>query len=301
MDLGMSRKTFIASDGAEIKYIDVGEGPALLYIYGMGSSITSAINLVNVLSAHHRVIVFDQRGYGDTAAAGDVGIHQSAKDGKALMEYLNISKYILFGYSMGAAVVFSYVQQFGCDNLEKVIIGDMSPKLINEDGWNLGLLQGHYTREMYEEDLNIIRSDYRRFSLYLTEQLMFKHEPGEDREPYSNAGEIEARILSKEHNPLIRQALYTGMVELPLEKQKAVHSYWITMASADFRAMLKEISVPTAIIYADPGSGYCPGTAEYIHSQVPDSILCPMHDCSHMAASENAPQFIKYLLDFTVA
>lgn len=292
----LERKTFIAPDGAEIKYIDEGSGPALLYVYGMGSSITSATPLVTVLKEHYRVIVFDQQGYGDTAPVGELGIHRSAKDAKAIMEYLKIGKFILFGFSMGSAVVFSYIQQFGCGNLQKVIIGDMSPKLINEDGWYLGLLQGHYTRAMYETDLDIIRNDYRRFSVYLTEQLMFKHTPDQEREPYNSAEEIEARIMAKEHNPLIRQALYTGMVDLPEEKAKAVYDYWVTMCSADFRPILKDITVPTILIYADPGSGYCPGTAEYLHSQIPDATLCPMPGCSHMCAAENAPLFQKYIL-----
>lgn len=292
------RSIFTAPDGAEIKYIDVGNGPVLLYVYGMGSSITSATALVTALKEHYRVIVFDQRGYGDTAPVGNMGIHQSAKDAKAIMEHLGIDKYAIFGYSMGAAVVFSYIEQFGCGCLERVILGDMSPKLINEGGWNLGLLQGHYTRAMYEADLDIIRNDYRRFSMYLTEQLMFKHTPDQEREPYTSAEETEARIMAKEHNPLIRQALFAGMVDLPEEKAAAVYHYWITMASADFRSILKDINVPTAIIYANPGSGYCPGTAEFMRSQIPDSTLCPMPDCSHMAASENAPLFIQYLLDF---
>lgn len=296
MDLEM--KIFKAPDGAEIKYVDEGTGPAVIYVYGMGSSIASATPTVKLLRGKYRIVVFDQRGYGETAPAGEMGVHQSARDAKNLMEYLGIDKYVLYGYSMGAAVVFSYVQQFGCGHLTKVMIGDMSPKLINEDGWDLGLLQGHYTREMYNADLDIIRNDYRRFSVYLTEQLLFKHDPKNEREPYTSAEEIEARILAKEHNPLIRQALYVGMVDLPEEKQKAVYEYWVTMASADFRPVLKTISVPTAIIYADPGSGYCPGTAEYIHSQIPNSILCPMKDGSHMCAAENPTQFMDYIFNF---
>ena len=148
-------KTFTAPDGAEIKYVDEGQGVPFLFIYGMGSSVTSQDLFIKFMREHCRMIVFDQRGYGFTKAQGEIGIHQSARDAKALMEYLGIDKYILMGYSMGAAVVFSYVQQFGTGNLIKVLTGDMSPKLINEGDWKLGLYQGHYTREMYEEDLNI--------------------------------------------------------------------------------------------------------------------------------------------------
>lgn len=291
-------KTFAAGDGTNIKYVDVGSGKPFLYIYGMGSCLESQVPFIKLMSQHCRIVVFDQRGYGMTEGAGDVGIDQSARDAKALMECLNIEKYILLGYSMGAAAVFSYIRQFGCKNLEKVIFGDMSPKFINEDGWNLGLYQGHYTRAMYEDDLKLIRTDYRRFALYLTEQLMYKNTPDQERTPCSEAEAVYARIMSREHNPLIEAALMNGLVNVPPAQAGFVYNYWVTMAGADFREDLKYISVPTAIIYADPGSGYTPGTAEYMHSRIPDSVLCPMPGCSHMAAAENAPMYLKYLLDF---
>lgn len=292
--------TFVAKDGTEIKYVDEGKDKekTLLFVYGMGSSIASQTPFVKLMSSYCRVIVFDQRGYGLTEGRGEMGIHQSARDAKALMEYLSIDKYYILGYSMGAAVVFSYISQFGCGNLEKVILGDMSPKLINEDGWNYGLYQGHYTRAMNEKDLELIKTDYTRVALYLAEQLIFKNTPDQERTPFSSAEEIRARILAREHNPLIVKALFDGLVDLPEDQVNYIYHYWATMANADFRGMLKDITVPTAIIYADPGSGYTPGTAEYMHEQIPDSILCPMYDCSHMAAAENAPVYIKYLLDF---
>lgn len=291
-------KSFIAPDGAEIKYVDEGSGVPFLFIYGMGSSVASQDLFIKFMRDRCRMIVFDQRGYGVTKPQGEIGIHQSARDAKALMEYLGIDKYILMGYSMGAAVVFSYVKQFGCDNLIKVLIGDMSPKLINEGDWKLGLYQGHYTREMYDEDLEIIKNDYERYALYLTEQLLYKHNPEDPREPYNSKEEIKARIESGDHNPLIRDALYNGMVYISEDQIGCMTDYWVTMASADFCDMLKDITVPTALIYADPGSGYQPKTAEYIHSQIKDSILCPATECSHMLAAEKNDLYKKYITDF---
>lgn len=294
----MEIKTFLSEDGAEIKYVDEGSGKVVLYIYGMGSSLASQENFINVMKQHCRFVVFDQRGFGLTKGTGTIGINQSARDSQALLDYLGIDKAILMGYSMGAAVVFSYVEQFGCDRLEKIIIGDMSPKLINEEGWNLGLYQGQYTREMYEHDLEEIRTDYKRFALILTEQLMYKGTPDQKRDFSGNAEEIRARILAREHNPLIEQALFNGLVDLPEDHQIHNYDYWVTMANADFRDVLKTINIPTAFIYADPGSGYRPEAAEYMHTQVEDSVLLPMKGCSHMAAAENAPQYIKYVCDF---
>ena len=146
-------KTFNAEDGAEIKYIDVGEGKPFFYFYGMGSSIESQKLFIECLVKNFRCIVLDQRAYGKTAETDKDSIPRAARDGKALLDYLKIDKTVMMGYSMGGAVIFSYVQQFGCDRIEKILIGDMTPKIINEDGWNLGLYQGHYTREMFEQDL----------------------------------------------------------------------------------------------------------------------------------------------------
>lgn len=297
--MALEVKTFRSGDGAEIKYVDGGTGTPVVYIYGIGSSIASSEPFIRAMWEHCRFITFDQRSFGVTAAAGEIGIHQSARDAEALMEYLGLEQVILFGYSMGAAVVFSYIKQFGCARLKKVIIGDMSPKLINEDGWKLGLYQGHYTREMYQADLELIRSDYRRFALILTEQLMFPNTPDAPRDFSGTSEEIVARIQGKEHNELVYQALCAGLVDVSKEHQEQIYYYWETMASADFRDVLKTITVPTGLLYADPGSGYQPATAEYMQTQLPgDVTMMPMHGCSHMASAEDPTQFRQYLFDY---
>jgi non-heme chloroperoxidase len=296
--MALDIRSFQAYDGAEIKYVDVGQGTPVVYIYGIGSSIASSEPFIDAMKNHCRFIVFDQRSFGITPAAGEIGIHQSARDASALIEHLGLEDVILFGYSMGAACVFSYIRQFGCKHLKKVIIGDMSPKLINEDGWNLGLYQGHYTREMYQADLELIKTDYRRFALILTEQLMFKSHAEEPRDFSGNSEEIYARIQSKEHNPLVLQALMAGLVDVQEEHQEQIYHYWETMAGADFRDILKDITVPTALLHADPGSGYQPATAAYMKAQIPDATMMPVENCSHMAAVENPTRFRQYLFDF---
>ena len=294
----MEYKSFISNDGAKINYIDEGMGKPVVYIYGIGSSIASSEIFINVMKEHCRFITFDQRAFGTTPAVGEVGVHQSARDAKALIEHLGIEEVTLFGYSMGAACVFSYIQQFGCYKLKKVLIGDMSPKLINEDGWNLGLYQGHYTREMYNADLKRIKTDYRGFNMLLTEQLMFKNTANQLRDFSGTEVEILARIQAKEHNPLILQVLINGMVNVSEEHQEEIYHYWVTMASADFRPVLKNITVKTGLLYADPGSAYQPATAKYMASQIPDNVLLPITGVSHMMSGEKPVQFRQTIINF---
>lgn len=283
-------QTFHGTDGAEIQYVDAGSGKAMMYIMGFGSSIESQAGFIEAMQEKGRIIAFDQRAFGMTPAAGEMGIHQSACDAKALLEYLRLEDITMFGYSMGAAVIFSYVRQFGTAGISKVIIGDMSPKLINEGDWKLGLYQGWYTREMFEKDLQLIKTDYKHFALIVAEGLLFQNDPENVRDFSGTAEDIRARILSK-RNDLIAQVLIQGMVDVSEEHAKANYYYWETMAGADFRDVLPAINVPTVIMYDDPGSGYSPAAAEYMKAQIPDAVLMPMYDCTHMAAAENPKQW----------
>ena len=187
-------RIFRGFDGAELHYVDVGSGQPMIYVCGFGSSIESQSPFIEAMQRLGRIIVFDQRAFGATPAAGEMGIHRSARDVKALIEHLDLNNVVLYGYSMGAAVTFSYVAQFvGTDRLSRIILGDMSPKLINENGWNLGLYQGRYTREMYEEDLDLLRSDYKRFALRVAEGLLFPDSGSTIHRPLMSADELRMR------------------------------------------------------------------------------------------------------------
>ena len=283
-------KTFHGYDGAELYYVDIGSGQPMIYVCGFGSTIESQAPFIEAMQTSGRIIVFDQRAFGMTPAAGEMGVHQSARDVRALMDFLGLNDVVLYGYSMGAAVVFSYVSQFGTDRLSKIILGDMSPKLINEDGWTLGLYKGCYTREMYEEDLELLGTDYKRFALRVAEGLLFPDSDSMVCRPLGTEEEMRAHILDRRHD-LIAQTLIQGMVDITEEHMAANYHYWSTMAGADFRGVLPQIDVPVMILYADPGSGYHPATAAYMKEQIPNAALMPVYGCTHMAASENPMQW----------
>ena len=296
--MALEIKSFKAKDGAELKYVDVGSGKPFLYIYGMGSSIESQTPFIEAMSEKGRIICFDQRAFGITPAQGQMGIDQSARDAQDLLDYLGIEKTVIFGYSMGGAAVFSYLEQFGCGRIEKVLIGDMSPKLISEGDWKLGLYQGWYTREMYEQDLkDISGGNYKHFALILSEQILLQHTPDEVRDFTGTDDEIRARITAK-RNDLIAQVLFANLVDLSDEHIEANYYYWQTMASADFRPVLKNITVPVGLLHAVPGSIYNPETQAYMAGQIPDATLMPMENCTHMAAGEDPVKWRKYITDF---
>ena len=97
---------------------------------------------------------------------------------------------------------------------------------------------------MFNKDLELIHTDYKRFALMVAEGLLFKNYPENVRDFSGTAEEIRKRILDK-RNDLIAQALIQGMVDIGEEHAKANYYYWETMAGSDFRDVLSKIDVPT--------------------------------------------------------
>jgi len=57
------------------------------------------------LAAQHRVVVFDNRGMGDSTGRGPFTIEQMADDAAGLMKALGCRRYAVLGFSMGTLVV----------------------------------------------------------------------------------------------------------------------------------------------------------------------------------------------------
>ena len=293
-------KYFTADDGEQIAYVVIGEGKPLIYFHGMGSTIESQMPLLEMLKDQFKIVMFDQRTFGKTETTKNVGIPQSARDGHALLEHLGIEKAVFLGYSMGACDIFSYLQQFGCEKMEKIIFTDMSPKLICEDGWELGLYQGQYSREMYENDLQLMKTGkYKQFALLLAEGLLFHQSPETPRDFSGDEDTIRQRIQDrKPPYPLIAEVLINGLVDITPEHMVSNLAYWETMAGVDYRDVFEKVTVPSLFVAARPGSGYAPETAQWMHEHTAGSQLKWIDGCGHMCGAENRPLWVSYLKEF---
>jgi pimeloyl-ACP methyl ester carboxylesterase len=93
-------------DDITIAYEDFGQGKPLLLIMGYGSTMDFwPPAVLSNLSKDHRVIVFDNRGMGNTTSSGKpFTVPLFADDTAGLMDALNISRADVLGWSMGADV-----------------------------------------------------------------------------------------------------------------------------------------------------------------------------------------------------
>ena len=102
---GLEAHTVVV-DGTRLRYVELGTGPVVLLIHGLGGSIYSWRGIIGpVAAAGYRVIAFDNRGFGESEkpARGYRNadyVHLIA----ALMDTLRVPQAVLVGHSMGGAI-----------------------------------------------------------------------------------------------------------------------------------------------------------------------------------------------------
>lgn len=91
-------------------------GVPLVLIMGYGGCMFAwPLNFVGRLAEKHKVIIFDNRGTGRSAAlpaAIELRMHHFASDLKEMLSDLQISKANLFGYSMGGCVAIEFAKMY---------------------------------------------------------------------------------------------------------------------------------------------------------------------------------------------
>ena len=264
-----TEKHFTASDGQRIGYFDEGQGQPIIFLNGWrGGDYRRIQPLVDVFQNKYRCIGFDYRGYGFSPTTGDITLQLAARDAKELIEYLGVDNLILFGISMGGAVLYSYVQQFGCEHCRGFVIADIPPKTLNDDTWNLGLYQGCYKNEHLQRDLEMMLHShtFAEFGLYFCARVITPH--------YPDTPHIHCKM-----DPIIEQqareiARFWHFDETMAPMMRyANREYWVSLFTNDFREVIPLIAVPTLLIFPDPGSIYSVKAGEWLHSQIKDSKL----------------------------
>ena len=96
-------RTFIERpDGTRLHCIAVGEGPVVVLAHGIFNELR-CFNLVleKLLTRHVRIILFDQRGHGQSSIGGDgLWSFQMAGGYRAVLEYFDGTDGILVGHSI---------------------------------------------------------------------------------------------------------------------------------------------------------------------------------------------------------
>jgi len=96
----------IAANGIRIHAEEKGEGDLpLVFLHYWGGSLRTWNHVVDALSATHRTLATDHRGWGHSdAPPSGYSLADLATDAEGVIEALNLRSYVLVGHSMGGKV-----------------------------------------------------------------------------------------------------------------------------------------------------------------------------------------------------
>src|SRR4051812_24050329 len=100
-------KGFIEGAGVPLACIERGDGPDVLLIHDVASCAEDLAPLAHALSADHRVIAYDRRGYGGSGAPTPfqaTTVNEQAEDAAALLATLGGHDVTLLGLGFGALI-----------------------------------------------------------------------------------------------------------------------------------------------------------------------------------------------------
>jgi pimeloyl-ACP methyl ester carboxylesterase len=106
-----SRAGFADVNGTRLFYEIAGSGPALVLIHGFSLDMRMWDDQYAVLAQRHRVLRYDARGFGRSAAPG-AERYSHAEDLQALLGYLEIEHTTLLGFSLGGGIAISFGLSF---------------------------------------------------------------------------------------------------------------------------------------------------------------------------------------------
>lgn len=86
------------------------------------------------------MVTVDRRNHGlsDHPTQGQ-DLHRHAMDIECVLFALGIEEVSLVGSSMGASVIWAYVDSFGTGRVRSIVSVDQTPRMVNDVEWKLGL------------------------------------------------------------------------------------------------------------------------------------------------------------------
>jgi esterase len=121
--------SFVDLDGLKFHYLDwSGDGPPLVMLHGFSGHAHTWDHTAEALSERYRVLVFDQRGHGDTEWATLYGSRPMVQDVRRFLDALHLDRVTLMGLSMGGNVAYLFAAAHP-ERVERLVILDIGPEV----------------------------------------------------------------------------------------------------------------------------------------------------------------------------
>ena len=243
----MPRVNVGTDDGrpVELHYQDVGTGRPVVLIHGWPLSGRSWEAQVGPLvTAGHRVVTYDRRGFGDSSQPWD-GFGDSSQpwdgydydtftaDLHALLEHLDLRDVTLVGFSMGGGDVVRYIATHGTERVSRAVLAAAVPPYLYASADNPDGGLDDATIEQFRQG---VLGDRPAFLDGFTAQ-------------FSDAG--GKGLLDRESGEVSEQQRQYALRIAEFASPKGTLDCITAFGRTDFRVDVARVPVPTLVIHGD--------------------------------------------------
>ncbi|MGD6776104.1 alpha/beta fold hydrolase [Sutcliffiella horikoshii] len=246
----------------ELYYDDHGEGTPVIFIHGVWMSRKFFKNQLPFFSKEHRAITIDLRGHGDSALVTEGHtISTYAKDLQAFITKLDLKDVVLVGWSMGAFVIWEYLQQVGEANVKGTVIVDELASDFKWPDFPIGAFDlptlTHFMREVQDNRVDFLRGFI---------PLMFKEDVAPEEMEW---------MLEETMKPM------TGVASAILFDQSVV----------DYRSTFPSLSKPTLLCFGKVEKLIPVAAGEHLKEAIANSELVLFEESCHCPFLEETERF----------
>ncbi|WP_141430756.1 alpha/beta fold hydrolase [Bacillus sp. 03113] len=254
--------TYTLKDQTQLYFEEKGQGMPIIFIHGVWMSSRFFHNQLPYFSENYRVFLLDLRGHGksDQVPFGHT-IETYARDLEEFITGLGLKDVVLVGWSMGAFVVWEYLQQFGEENVKANVIVDEMASDFKWPDFPIGAFDFptliHFMRGIQND---------RRATLKGFVPLMFKEE-------------------------LPEKEMEWIMEEVTKMPESIASAILFDQSVVDYREFLPKITIPSLLCFGREEKLIPVAAGEHLRDNIPNSKLEIFENSCHCPFLEESERF----------
>lgn len=271
-----SQREYLTIDGVRVHYVLAGQGPAVLLLHGLGTSlVTWARNIEPLAAAGYRVLALDLPGHGDSdkpknisydPAAGARLIHR-------LLPALGVERVSLVGSSAGGLIVGMYALAHP-QQVERLVLVSAGG-LGRQVAWFLRLFSLPGVGELlyqprWQSEVDLSRRIFCRMPSFLNQVLP----------------------------EMQRVRTLPGTRRATLQALRSSVNLFGQRPSRYILHKLRQLPVPVLTVWGEKDSILPVRHAQAMRQALPGSVVRTMPECGHWPHMERAEEFNALLVSF---
>lgn len=273
-------------------YVEISGNPhgkPIIFLHGGPGGGTNPKQRQFFDPTHYQIILFDQRGCGQSKPLGEVNGNTTAdliSDMEAIREHLHIKHWIIFGGSWGSALALAYANQYP-QTIKALILRGIFLSRETELNWFLDEVKAFFS-EAHRTLLHYLPEDKRDDLIKNYSELVFSNDLKISGPASIAWNRFEGGLLKLLPQVEENKTLTDDDIQNEIARARVQLHYIKDKCFIDGKKILEEVKklkdVPTTIIQGRYDMVCPPITAYELHQHMPHADFIMVPDAGHSAS-----------------